>query len=82
MRIEKDTHAFERAQPTLTHINSTLAYKLSNEAVRLSRSRDKEDWLEARQKALSALEYEPGDEKTEELVAEIEKKLKDKKVKF
>lgn len=82
MRIEKDTHAFERAQPTLTHINSTLAYKLSNEAVRLSRSRDKEDWLEARQKALSALEYEPGDEKTEKLVAEIEKKLKDKKVKF
>jgi len=75
LKIDESTNAFSRAQPTLKHINSSLAYRFSNEALRLSRSTKKEDWVEAKAKAQNALEFDPDDEKTAALLLEIDKKL-------
>ena len=82
MKIPKDTQAFERAQPTLSHIASTLAYNYRNEATRLSRSKRKEDWSEAHKKIVAALELDSSDAASKELLKSIEQQLKSKKIPF
>lgn len=82
LKIPKDSKAFERAQPTLRHIVSTLAYNYRNEATRLSRSKRKEDWLEAHRKIVSALELDASDPEAIKLLEDIEAQLKAKKIPF
>ena len=82
LKIPEDSQAFERAQPTLRHISSTLAYNYRNEATRLSRSKKKEDWLEAHRKVVSSLELDPTDAESKKLVEAIESQLKSKKIPF
>lgn len=82
LRIGADTDAHARAIPTLKHISSSLAYKFSNEALRLSRGTKKDEWIEAHEKAKRALEYDEEDTKTIELIKEIEAKLTKERVPF
>lgn len=82
LRIGKDTDAFSRATPTMKHINTSLAYKYSNEALRLSRGTKKTEWIEAHEKVKRALEFDPQDTKSIALVKEIEGLLSQKRITF
>ncbi len=82
LEIPKDTQAWERAQPTLEHIRTTLAYQLKNEAIRLAKSDSNNDLKSAHQKIVKSLELVGDDEEAIELVTEIESQLSKKKIKF
>lgn len=82
LNIPQDTYAFERAKPTLTHIVSTLTYNYRNEAMRLLRSKKKEDWLDAHKRVVAALELDKADAEASKLLGDVESQLKAKNVPF
>lgn len=81
-KIPAETQAYTRAVPTMNHIISTLGYNYRNEAMRLSRSKKKEDWLEAHKRISAALELNAADTDALKLLEEIEGQLQAKNVEF
>lgn len=79
--ISKETQAWERAQPTLEHIRSTLAYQLKNEARRLAKSSKKEELQAAHEKIRESLELEDAQD-TRSIAEEVERNLTRKKIEF
>lgn len=82
LEIPKNTQAWERAQPTLNHIRTTLAYQLKNEALRLAKRDSREDLRSAHQKIVKSLTLVPDDKEAREFVVELEAMLQKKKIKF
>jgi pSer/pThr/pTyr-binding forkhead associated (FHA) protein len=79
-KIPTDTDTFKRAEPTLKHVRSTLAFNLKNEAQRLAK--DKKTLLSAHAKATESILYAPGDADLLALIQSIEDKLTKAKLKF
>ena len=82
-KIPENTVAHSRAQPTLEHVEKTLAYNYKNEAIHLIKKGDGVDNLrEAHEKLVRALALSPDDKEALELVREVERGLRKKNVDF
>lgn len=80
--VPEGTVAHDRATEQLGHVRKTLAYNLRNEATRLAKLDKKSSLKDAHEKIVESLEYNPSDEESLELVAEIEASLKKAKIPF
>jgi pSer/pThr/pTyr-binding forkhead associated (FHA) protein len=81
-KLPDGTDAYDRGRETLVHVRKSIAHKYRNEAVRLSKSRKKRDWKEAHTAALKALDADPDDSVSLDLVQQLEKKMTKKRMKF
>jgi pSer/pThr/pTyr-binding forkhead associated (FHA) protein len=82
--IPDDTVAYQRAQPTIEHVEKTLAHNLKNEAIRLlKKSRlSASDMEKAHKKLVRSLSFAPDDKEALALVREVEAKMVKKRVDF
>jgi pSer/pThr/pTyr-binding forkhead associated (FHA) protein len=83
-QIPEDTVAFQRAQPTIEHVEKTLAHNLKNEAIRLlKQSRlSTAEMEEAHEKLVRSLSFAADDDEALELVREVEAKMEKKRIDF
>lgn len=83
-QIPDDTVAFQRAQPTIDHVEKTLAHNLKNEAIRLlKKSRlSTSEMEEAHEKLVRSLKFAADDDEALKLVREVEAKMEKKRVDF
>lgn len=83
-QIPKDTVAAERAQPTIEHVEKTLAHNLKNQAMRLLKESrlSKAEMEEAHEKLVRSLSLVPDDEEALKLVREVESKMEKSNIDF
>jgi pSer/pThr/pTyr-binding forkhead associated (FHA) protein len=80
--VPEGTVAHDRATEGLLHARATVAYNLRNDATRLAKQDKKSSLKAAHDKIVEALEYDPADEESLELLDEIETTLEKKKIDF
>lgn len=79
--IPDDTFAFERARPTIAHLDRTVAYNLRSEASRLLRRSD-DNLAEVHERLIQALEIEPDNDETRDLLKTTEEQMRQKGLAF
>jgi ABC transport system ATP-binding/permease protein len=82
--IPEDTIAYQRARPTIEHLEKTLAHNLKNEVMRTLKepALSAEQMQSAHAKLVRSLSYAPDDEQTLELVRQLEGRMEKKNLDF
>ncbi len=82
--IPDDTVASKRAEPTIDHLEKTLAHNLKNEAVRLLKQKrvSKADMEKAHEKLVRSLSMVADDDEALEQIRELEDEMEKRKVDF
>lgn len=84
MQIPEETVAAQRAEPTIEHVEKTLAHNLKNEAIRALKGSglSKTEMQKVHDKLVRSLELAPGDDEALKAVRDVEAMMKKKRVDF